>query len=142
MAVKKKRPVRKTIYSGSCKGCRILTDCAKCTMCRDKPKFGGPGVKKQKCERRRCEHHLRPGNRLVNRPDQILDLPIRTSEPLDLRTSGGEEDTSSSKSEEEEWHKDPGTCRTCGRVCGSSMKLKAHRNAVHGGVTFICRKCA
>ena len=89
--VKRKMHVRKMIYCGSCKGCRILTDCAKCTMCRDKPEVGGPGVKKQKCELRRCVHHPRLGSRLANRPDQVLDLPIkdlRTSEPQDLRTSG------------------------------------------------------
>ena len=101
----KKKPVRGTIYCGSCKGCRILRDCAKCTMCRDKPKFGGPGVEKQRCEQRRCEHHMRR----VNRPEQILDLPISTSEPLDHRTSGDKEDTSFSESEEEERHQDPGT---------------------------------
>ena len=84
--IKKKKPVRKTIYCGSCKGCRVLTDCAKCTMCRDKTKFGGPGVKKQKCELRWCEHHPRLG-KAVNRPEQVLDLAIKN-----LKISGKTED--------------------------------------------------
>ena len=29
-------------------------DCGECIPCKDKPKFGGPGVRKQGCEMRRC----------------------------------------------------------------------------------------
>lgn len=31
-------------------------DCGKCFSCRDKPKFGGPGVHKQGCEKRKCPY--------------------------------------------------------------------------------------
>uniref|UniRef100_A0A8C3A7N4 [histone H3]-lysine(4) N-methyltransferase n=2 Tax=Cyclopterus lumpus TaxID=8103 RepID=A0A8C3A7N4_CYCLU len=40
---------------GRCKGCLILEDCAKCTNCRDKPKFGGPNTKRQCCIHRKCD---------------------------------------------------------------------------------------
>ena len=37
-----------------CGPCRITNDCARCTYCLDKPKFGGPGRLKQKCKLRMC----------------------------------------------------------------------------------------
>uniref|UniRef100_G3NJV0 [histone H3]-lysine(4) N-methyltransferase n=1 Tax=Gasterosteus aculeatus aculeatus TaxID=481459 RepID=G3NJV0_GASAC len=40
---------------GSCKGCLIEEDCAKCINCLDKPKFGGPNTKRQCCVYRKCE---------------------------------------------------------------------------------------
>ena len=51
--------LRKIIFCGNCQGCSVSEDCGKCGMCRDKPKFGGTGVKKQKCEQRWCELHPR-----------------------------------------------------------------------------------
>jgi hypothetical protein len=38
---------------GVCANCLHL-DCGVCANCRDKPKFGGPGVKKQACCARKC----------------------------------------------------------------------------------------
>lgn len=38
---------------GTCINC-LQPDCGKCTNCLDKPKFGGPGVKKQACTGRKC----------------------------------------------------------------------------------------
>jgi len=38
---------------GRCEGCK-RDDCAKCVFCKDKPKFGGPGKKKQRCKMRIC----------------------------------------------------------------------------------------
>jgi hypothetical protein len=46
-------------YCGTCKGCSLPEDCGQCTHCLDKPKFGGPGIKKQKCELRWCDHQPR-----------------------------------------------------------------------------------
>ncbi|XP_026202752.1 histone-lysine N-methyltransferase 2B isoform X2 [Anabas testudineus] len=40
---------------GSCRGCLIEEDCAKCINCLDKPKFGGPNTKRQCCIYKRCE---------------------------------------------------------------------------------------
>ncbi|XP_037119271.1 histone-lysine N-methyltransferase 2B isoform X1 [Syngnathus acus] len=40
---------------GMCRGCLVDTDCAKCTNCRDKPKFGGPNKRRQCCIYRRCD---------------------------------------------------------------------------------------
>ena len=37
-----------------CGPCQITNDCARCTYCLDKPKFGGPGRLKQKCKLRMC----------------------------------------------------------------------------------------
>mmetsp|Transcript_18537 Transcript_18537/g.58583 ORF Transcript_18537/g.58583 Transcript_18537/m.58583 type:complete len:341 (-) Transcript_18537:902-1924(-) len=38
---------------GTCAAC-LRPDCGKCTNCLDKPKFGGPGIKKQACTARKC----------------------------------------------------------------------------------------
>ncbi len=38
---------------GHCYGC-TRGDCGECKNCRDKPRFGGPGVKKQACLERAC----------------------------------------------------------------------------------------
>lgn len=38
---------------GSCEGC-VVQDCGTCKNCADKPKYGGPGVKKQACVARKC----------------------------------------------------------------------------------------
>ena len=40
---------------GLCSGCQA-SDCGKCRMCKDKVKFGGPGIKKQRCLYRKCRH--------------------------------------------------------------------------------------
>lgn len=40
---------------GVCEGCK-KEDCRTCTFCLDKPKFGGPGRKKQRCENRPCSN--------------------------------------------------------------------------------------
>lgn len=42
---------------GKCPGC-TRDDCGKCNYCLDKPKFGGPGRKKQKCAVRICAHFV------------------------------------------------------------------------------------
>ena len=58
-----KRPVVKVdrvLRCGSCEGCR-RADCGRCPNCRDKPKFGGAGVKKQACQHRRCLQPTRTG---------------------------------------------------------------------------------
>lgn len=38
---------------GHCPGC-LNTDCNRCKFCLDKPKNGGPGLKKQCCIKRKC----------------------------------------------------------------------------------------
>ena len=40
---------------GECSGC-TRGDCGECKNCRDKPKYGGPGVKKQACLCRVCSN--------------------------------------------------------------------------------------
>ena len=47
-------------FSGGCEGCR-RADCGRCPNCKDKPKFGGAGVKKQACQYRRCLQPTRTG---------------------------------------------------------------------------------
>ncbi|KAL1495699.1 hypothetical protein AB1Y20_016562 [Prymnesium parvum] len=44
---------RKLARCGKCEGCTRL-ECGECGSCSDKPRFGGPGVKKQACEARKC----------------------------------------------------------------------------------------
>ena len=52
--------VDRVLRCGSCEGCR-RADCGRCPNCRDKPKFGGAGVKKQACQHRRCLQPTRTG---------------------------------------------------------------------------------
>ncbi|XP_051926032.1 histone-lysine N-methyltransferase 2B [Hippocampus zosterae] len=40
---------------GTCRGCLVDSDCARCANCRDKTKFGGPNKRRQCCIYRRCE---------------------------------------------------------------------------------------
>jgi len=47
----------RTNRCGSCTGC-LRGDCGACKNCRDKPKFGGKGIKKQACVRRACNNPL------------------------------------------------------------------------------------
>ena len=37
-----------------CPGCKTVIDCGTCKYCKDKRKFGGPGIKKEGCEKRKC----------------------------------------------------------------------------------------
>lgn len=50
-SVSRKRGAR----CGNCPGC-VREDCGKCPFCKDKPKFGGPGKKKQRCKLRTCSN--------------------------------------------------------------------------------------
>ena len=43
---------------GQCVGCQ-RADCGTCIFCKDKPKFGGPGVKKQRCALRTCSNFVK-----------------------------------------------------------------------------------
>ena len=52
--------VDRVLRCGACEGCR-RGDCGRCPNCRDKPKFGGAGVKKQACNHRRCLQPTRTG---------------------------------------------------------------------------------
>ena len=47
----------RTNRCGACAGC-LRGDCGACKNCRDKPKFGGKGIKKQACVRRACNNPL------------------------------------------------------------------------------------
>lgn len=42
---------------GNCPGC-LRDDCGTCAYCKDKPKFGGPGRKKQRCSLRVCSNFV------------------------------------------------------------------------------------
>lgn len=43
---------------GECAGC-LRSDCGTCLFCKDKPKFGGPGIKKQRCANRTCSNFVK-----------------------------------------------------------------------------------
>lgn len=36
-----------------CEGC-LAKDCSVCAHCKDKKKYGGPGIKKRACVKRTC----------------------------------------------------------------------------------------
>ena len=62
--------VDRVLRCGACEGCR-RADCGRCPNCKDKPKFGGAGVKKQACQYRRCLQPTRTGGgRWAHRPQQ------------------------------------------------------------------------
>lgn len=43
-------PIRKRgVRCMECPACMRKDDCGRCEMCKDKKKFGGPGIKKQAC---------------------------------------------------------------------------------------------
>jgi len=63
------RPARRRRHrAGACDGCK-RADCGRCPNCKDKPKFGGAGVKKQACQYRGCLTPTRTGNGRVLPPD-------------------------------------------------------------------------
>ncbi|XP_077185482.1 uncharacterized protein LOC143833494 isoform X3 [Paroedura picta] len=47
---------RRNRKCGDCEACQLKTDCGRCDFCRDKPKFGGGNLKRQKCRWRQCLH--------------------------------------------------------------------------------------
>ena len=50
----KKCSIKHMLWScNKCSGC-IRPDCGKCWACKDKKKFGGEGIKRQKCQERKC----------------------------------------------------------------------------------------
>lgn len=56
-----KRMTMKCYYThkfGNCRKCSgcLTLDCGRCWACKDKPKFGGRGVQKQKCQARKCSN--------------------------------------------------------------------------------------
>ncbi len=51
------KPMRRGRGCGKCPGC-MREDCGKCLYCKDKPKFGGLGVKKQRCALRACSNFV------------------------------------------------------------------------------------
>uniref|UniRef100_A0A6V2RQX0 CXXC-type domain-containing protein n=1 Tax=Emiliania huxleyi TaxID=2903 RepID=A0A6V2RQX0_EMIHU len=60
--------VDRALRCGACDGCK-RADCGRCPNCKDKPKFGGAGVKKQACQYRGCLTPTRTGNGRVLPPD-------------------------------------------------------------------------
>ena len=92
--------VDRVLRCGACEGCR-RADCGRCPNCRDKPKFGGAGVKKQACQHRRCLQPTRTGGGQWAMRQHQMDgdsdgevshsdstMPYGASSPLQ-RTAGG-----------------------------------------------------
>ena len=46
---------KRRLACNECSACS-REDCGSCSNCKDKPKFGGPGTKKQKCLMRKCQN--------------------------------------------------------------------------------------
>jgi len=74
---------QKTHRCGTCKGC-TSSDCGLCKNCRDKPRFGGPGIKKKACLRRIC---LKARNGDESDDEAQLDEECATS-PAHLAVPG------------------------------------------------------
>jgi len=85
----------RTNRCGQCVGCN-RGDCGTCKNCRDKPKFGGPGIKKQACVRRSCCNPLGDDGRLEDEDDDEDDAPPASYEYDDegSQSQGGRGGTS------------------------------------------------
>ncbi|XP_041470400.1 uncharacterized protein LOC121419962 [Lytechinus variegatus] len=57
MPIVEEANVKRRSRCGVCSACLRKTDCETCSNCLDKPKYGGPGTKKQACIHRKC-HNL------------------------------------------------------------------------------------
>lgn len=77
------------VRCGHCAGC-LTGDCGTCKNCLDKPKYGGPGIKKQACLARRCEH-LRPVPDAPRPADELADDGLGASQLGRARSLGEEE---------------------------------------------------
>jgi hypothetical protein len=53
------QPRKRGVRCMDCPACLRTEDCGACVFCKDKPKFGGPGVKKQACVHRKCMNLVR-----------------------------------------------------------------------------------
>ena len=49
---------RRRSRCGACEGC-CQKDCGECDHCKDMKKFGGPGIRKQACRKRKCVQRIK-----------------------------------------------------------------------------------
>jgi len=70
---------------GACKGC-TSSDCGLCKNCRDKPRFGGPGIKKKACLRRICHKASRSGDHDSDEETHLDDGSEPATSPAHLAT--------------------------------------------------------
>ena len=69
---------QRTLGCGTCTGCTTTTDCGKCKMCLDKPKFGGPGKQKQRCILRKCQNHpTKPPMKVLTNTNLSLEAQLQ-----------------------------------------------------------------
>jgi hypothetical protein len=65
--IRESKSVKRGRGCGKCSGC-LMPDCGECVFCKDKPRFGGPGKKKQRCRMRICSNFQHtPGSREYRR---------------------------------------------------------------------------
>lgn len=80
---------------GACTACRA-SDCGRCKNCRDKPRFGGPGIKKKACLARICLREVDDG--ASDEETVALEAPASAttaegaSQGCDHRDAQGEEE--------------------------------------------------
>ena len=86
--------IDRVLRCGACEGCR-RADCGRCPNCRDKPKFGGAGVKKQACQHRRCLQPTRTGGgQWAIRPNGEGDSDGEGAESIDSTVPYGPDGSS------------------------------------------------
>ncbi|XP_062367993.1 methyl-CpG-binding domain protein 1 [Cinclus cinclus] len=73
--------IRASRRCGVCAACRRPADCGRCDFCRDKPKFGGQNLKRQKCRWRQCLRCAMDKEELLggaeNGPGSLQGPPLR-----------------------------------------------------------------
>ena len=95
---------------GSCSACQC-PDCGTCVFCKDKPKFGGPGRRKQCCERKKCQ--------------QLCSLPTPKKSCLDKQSLGGKKCPLQSNKADLSGNSQPNPMKPCStyfRVSSSTRK--------------------
>lgn len=66
----------KKIWScGKCATC-VAEDCGKCIYCLDRPKFGGPFIKKQRCIKRRCLMKVKGNSAASNKANSLAEVTV------------------------------------------------------------------
>jgi len=94
---------------GNCTACSAQ-DCGTCKNCLDKPRFGGPGIKKKACLARIC-HNVTPARSQYERSEDVNEMQGESEEDKEAA------DAASSSTEEEPALPNPNFLATIIEAC-------------------------
>ena len=81
-----KNLITKSRKCGECENC-LREDCGECNWCIDKPRFGGPGLKKQACKFKVCINKLN-NKKLKTSPSKIVKIVFDDNDIYDSYDHG------------------------------------------------------